>query len=76
MAESAHVSGRLTSEVGPLPVAASIDVGNYPYSATYDNGNGYVYVTNLVSGNVSVVNNTKLVGSVKVGSSPGMGDRR
>ena len=47
-----------------------MNVGDAPWSATYDISNGYVYVTNSGSNSVSVINGTKLVGTVNVGSSP------
>ena len=47
-----------------------MNVGDAPWSATYDMGNGYVYVTNSGSNSVSVINGTKLVGTVNVRESP------
>jgi DNA-binding beta-propeller fold protein YncE len=49
----------------------SINVGSHPDYAAYDSRNGYVYVVNGYSNNISVINGTKLVGSVAVGSFPG-----
>jgi YVTN family beta-propeller protein len=48
----------------------NIDVGSEPTSATYDPANGYVYVTNALSGNVSVIDGTRVAGTVSVGSEP------
>ena len=55
---------------GSLGVVATVDVGLYTYSATYDSGNGYVYVVDQYSNNVSVINGTALVASIPVGPSP------
>src|SRR5436309_1261599 len=52
------------SVVGTLPV------GNQPYGVGYDSGNGYVYVANYNSNNVSVINGTTVVASVAVGNNP------
>src|SRR5436309_1823259 len=52
------------SVVGTLPV------GNQPYGVGYDSGNGYVYVANYNSNNVSVINGTTVVASVVVGNNP------
>src|SRR5438552_3250841 len=52
------------SVVGTLPV------GNQPYGVGYDSGNGYVYVANQYSNNVSVINGTTVVASVAVGTLP------
>ena len=43
-----------------------------PYDATFDSSNGYVYVTNEVSNNVSVISGTtnKVIDTIAVGSSP------
>ena len=49
---------------------ASIQVGNAPLGAAYDQRNGYVYVVNQGSSNVSILSGTALVGSVTVGSDP------
>jgi YVTN family beta-propeller protein len=45
-------------------------VGKGPVSATYDDRDGYVYVPNSMSGNVSVISGTTLTGTVDCGSSP------
>src|SRR5947207_2428158 len=52
------------SVVGTLPV------GNQPYGVGYDSGNGYVYVANYNSNNVSVINGTTVVATVAVGTEP------
>jgi YVTN family beta-propeller protein len=61
--------------LGPLGVpvgttVATIPVGATPYFPAYDRGNGYVYVPNADSNDVSVVNGTAAVGSVNVGDGP------
>ena len=48
----------------------SIDVGIEPTYETYDPGNGYVYVANYGSSNVSVINGTTAVGTIHVGIEP------
>ena len=58
----------------PGNVIASIRVGRAPSALAYDSANGYVYVTNENSANVSVINTVKntVVGaiSIGIGSSP------
>lgn len=49
---------------------SSIPVGINPTRADYDIGNGFVYVTNYGSNNVSVINGTTVIGSVNIGSDP------
>src|SRR6266571_2888359 len=51
-------------------VLATVPVGNGPFGVAYDSGNGYVYVTNLGSNNVSVINGTIVVAAVPVGVNP------
>ena len=51
-------------------VIANVPVGTDPNYATYDSGNGYVYVPNLGSGTVSVISGTSVVNTVIVGSNP------
>lgn len=48
----------------------SVNVGSFPYWATYDDGNGYVYIPNENSDNVSVISGTTLVTSITVGLHP------
>jgi YVTN family beta-propeller protein len=50
--------------------SVSVDVGTWPYDSAYDGGNGWEYVANSGSNNVSVLNGTKLIGTVAVGSAP------
>jgi YVTN family beta-propeller protein len=51
-----------------------VDTGNglFPFGVAFDSSNGYVYVTNDGSGNVSVINGStnKVVTSITVGCSP------
>ncbi len=48
----------------------NINVGNGPINATYDSGNGYVYVINYASGTVSVISGTSVIATITVGSDP------
>gem|GEM_PF-4713814 len=58
-----------TTAVGS-PSVVSVGVGEGPAFEAYDSENGYVYVTNEVSGNVSVIDGTTVIGTVGVGASP------
>ena len=51
-------------------VVATVPTGTYPLAVAYDSGNGYIYVTNQYSNNVSVINGTTVVASVAVGVWP------
>ncbi len=54
-------------------VVPSIGVGSTPYAIAYDASNGYLYVVNEVSDNVTVIdgtNNSVVVPSIGVGSQP------
>jgi DNA-binding beta-propeller fold protein YncE len=57
-------------------VIATVPTGNGPYSATYDSGNGYVYVVNRYTyglgqtSDVTVLSGTSVVGTVNVGADP------
>ncbi len=53
-----------------FPVA-TVDVGKDPDSVAYDAANGYVYVANNDSDNVTVLKGADAVGAVDVGSGPG-----
>lgn len=53
-----------------LSVVATVDVGSYPLYAAYDGGNGFIYVPNTLSGNVSVINGTAIVASIPTGTEP------
>ena len=46
--------------------------GIFPFGAAFDSANGYIYVTNQYSGNVSVINGStnKVIASIGVGSNP------
>lgn len=61
--------GPLTSS-GPAGVLSTINVGADPGLAAYDSGNGYVYLANTGSHNMSVINAMKLQATVSVGESP------
>jgi YVTN family beta-propeller protein len=54
------------------PVISNIRVGSGPYGIAYDSSNGYVYVANWNSNNVSVINgaNNTVIASIAVGSEP------
>jgi YVTN family beta-propeller protein len=49
---------------------ASILVGSSPNGLSYDSENGYVYVTNTASANVSVLSGTSLIATIPVGTFP------
>jgi len=53
-------------------VVATVTVGSAPFGATYDHGAGEVFVTNVVSGRVSVISDSTnaLVATINVGSAP------
>jgi YVTN family beta-propeller protein len=53
-----------------LGVVATVPVGTSPAFPLYDATNGYEYVTNYRSGNVSILSGTSLVTSVAVGGGP------
>src|SRR2546428_9359099 len=82
-AEMRGAERRLTegfSSSGPTPasgggtVIATIPVGDYPFGVAYDSGNGYVYVANYNSNNVSLISGTTVVATIPVGGRPpGMG---
>jgi DNA-binding beta-propeller fold protein YncE len=52
------------------PPSQTVTVGATPSFACYDIANGYEYVTNAGSSNVSLIANAKLVGTINVGSNP------
>src|SRR2546425_10733047 len=64
------------SSSGPTPdsgggtVIATIPVGDYPFGVAYDSGNGYVYVANYNSNNVSIISGTTVVATIPVGGGP------
>lgn len=51
---------------------ATVPVGSRPDWATYDSRNGFVYVSNEGSVNVSVISGTSIVGTVNVGPRRGI----
>jgi len=51
-------------------VTATVPVGSEPVCATYDSRDGYVYVVNFGSENVSVIKGTSLVATIPVGALP------
>jgi len=54
----------------PPSGVATVTVGTDPGLAAYDSGNGYIYVANAGSHNVSVISGTTLKATVSVGESP------
>ena len=54
----------------PPNVLATVHVGHDPEYATYDRGNGYVYVDDQQSDEVSVLNGSVVVATVPVGLNP------
>lgn len=55
---------------GSIPVVKTVVVGSQPIWATYDTGNGYVYVPNYGGNTESILNGTQVLATVRVGSSP------
>jgi DNA-binding beta-propeller fold protein YncE len=53
-------------------IVATVPVGTQPLDGAFDPADDEVYVTNILSQNVSVINGTVLAGSVPVGSGPNM----
>lgn len=51
-------------------VTPQISTGDGSFSATYDPSNGLVYVSNMASSNVSVIDGTTVIKSIGVGSQP------
>ena len=52
-------------------ISTSIPLGAYPFYASYNPGNGYVYVANDASNSTSILAGTTVVATVPVGDSPG-----
>src|SRR2546428_6472229 len=53
-----------TPDTGGGTVIATIPVGHEPYGVAYNSGNGYVYVANSYSNNVSVIDGTTVVATI------------
>jgi len=51
-------------------VVVTLPAGTLPGGVAHNTGNGYVYVANFGSGNVTVINDTTIVASLFVGVSP------
>ena len=51
-------------------ILATVAVGTAPSAVGYDRGNGYIYVANADSNNVSVISGTSVVATVGVGTAP------
>jgi YVTN family beta-propeller protein len=62
----AHPAGAIHPEGGGF-ATANVAVGSSPAFPTYDSGNGYVYVPNWGSDNVSVLSGTSVVATVDTG---------
>jgi len=63
-------SGGPVTSSDPAGVISTINVGTDPGLAAYDSGNGYVYLANTGSHNMSLINALKLQATVSVGESP------
>ena len=65
---------RINTVVKPMNTHSTIDnitVGAHPFGIAYDSSNGYVYVINYGSGDVSVINKTnKVIDTIRVATSP------
>src|SRR2546428_12221555 len=57
-----------TPDSGGGAVVATIPVGDYPRGVAYDPGNGYIYVANTLSNNVSVISGRTVVATNPVGN--------
>jgi DNA-binding beta-propeller fold protein YncE len=69
-ATSPELSGGLRAAVSEpvLPeVLSTVAVGGNPVMSAYDAGNGFVYVANLLSDNVTVLNGTSVVTTLNTG---------
>ena len=62
-------SGQPNAKMDTLSVQ-TVPLGAEPVQSILDRGNGYVYIVNQRSANVSVLNGSKIVGSIGVGSDP------
>ena len=58
------------SVINGTTVVGQVSLGAEPESATYDSSDGYVYVTNLQTTNVSVINGISAVGSIVLYGAP------
>ena len=68
---SVTVSGvNVTQSITFTYSVVSVPVGSGPVGVAYDSGDGYVYVANGGSNNVTVLNGTRVVGNLPAGSSP------
>ena len=60
------------SVISATTVVAKVPVGVVPEGLAYDSGNGYVYVANTGSNNVSVISRTTVVATITVSSPVGV----
>src|SRR2546426_1964051 len=75
MGASNHDQGSLATSAPTLgsgvgTIVATVPVGNGPWGVGYDSGNGYVYVANGNSKNVSVIYGTTVVATIPVENVP------
>ncbi len=69
-AGASAVPGVVPPSQAPLMVNTTVHVGPEPEFATFDPSNGFVYVPNWGSSNVSVLDGTSIVATINVGSIP------
>ncbi|HEV2519302.1 MAG TPA: YncE family protein [Thermoplasmata archaeon] len=63
--------GRTVPPMAPhAPNVSSVHVGMTPIAATVDTANGWVYVINGGSNNLSIINGSRVIASPSLGSSP------
>lgn len=67
---SKSVSKAILTSIHDPERTSSIPVGSEPAGAVWDNVNGYIYILNYGSDNVSVIDGTTVVTSIPVGSQP------
>ena len=69
-----HSSGSNNVHISPdtdsASATGSITVGNSPSAIAYDSSNGYLYVPNAGSNDVSVISGTSVINTIDVGSDP------
>ena len=66
--------GPMGSNSSPVPeagsVLATVTAGGQPYGVGIDTSNGYAYVANEHTNNVTVINGTKVIAAIAVGRGP------
>ncbi|MGP8017396.1 MAG: YncE family protein [Thermoplasmata archaeon] len=63
-------SGSLVSVIDGASIVANITIGVGPNVGVYDSADGYLYVANAGSGNVTVIHGAAAIASIAVGPSP------